>query len=63
MLGGQPAHKVVYESSFISSFDGKIELSKHMSMWTVLETEGYVLTFVAGDIEQYDQYIEIAEKT
>jgi serine/threonine-protein kinase len=60
-LGGLPAHKVVYESTFTDIIDKKPVIEKRIEMWTVLETEAYVLTFV-GDREEYDQYIKTAEK-
>lgn len=62
-LGGQPAHKVVYESTFIDIF-GESQTSKYMSIWNVLETEGYRLYFTtsSNEGEQYDQYINTAEK-
>lgn len=59
-LGGYPAHKVVYEIT--SSLNPeKPEVFKQTSIWTVLETEAYVLEF-GDDREQYDQYIKTAEK-
>jgi hypothetical protein len=60
-LGGQPAHKVVYEET-ISNAGGESRTLKHMSIWNVLETEGYRLTFSANDKEQYEQYIKTAKK-
>ena len=60
-LGGQPAHKVVYEET-ISNAGGESRTLKHMSIWNVLETEGYRLTFSSENKEQYDQYIKTAEK-
>jgi hypothetical protein len=60
-LGGQPAHKVVYEEA-INNAGGESRTLKHMSIWNVLETEGYGLTFSSENKEQYDQYIKTAEK-
>lgn len=60
-LGGLPAHKVIYESTFID-ISGQSQTSKYMSIWTVLETEVYRLGFTTSSKEQYDQYIETAEK-
>jgi hypothetical protein len=62
-LGGQPAHQVIYENTFIDTF-GKSQTSKKMSIWTVLDTEAYQLTFTtsSNDKEQYDTYSKTAEK-
>ena len=60
-LGGQPAHKVVYEET-LSNAGGESRTLKHMSIWNVLETEGYRLTFSSEHKDQYDQYIKAAEK-
>ena len=60
-LGGQPAHKVVYEET-LSNAGGESRTLKHMSIWNVLETEGYRLTFSSDHKDQYDLYIKTAEK-
>lgn len=60
-LGGLPAHKVVYESTSTDIYDVS-QTSKHLTIWTVLETEAYQLTFGSNDKDQYDQYIKTAEK-
>ena len=60
-LGGQPAHKVVYEET-ISNAGGESRTLKHMSIWNVFETEGYRFTFSSEHKDQYDQYIKTAEK-
>jgi hypothetical protein len=58
-LGGYPAHKVVYEIT--SSYPEK-QFFKGMDIWTILETEAYVLEFFGVDRNEYDQYIKTAEK-
>ena len=65
-LGGQPAHKVVYEDTITNTLSvdtfGQYITYKYMKIWTVLETEAYQFTFSSNDKEQYDQYIKTAEK-
>jgi hypothetical protein len=60
-LGGQPAHKVVYEE-ILSNAGGESMTLKHMLIWNVLETEGSRLTFSSEHKDQYDQYIKTVEK-
>ena len=65
-LGGLPAHKVIYENTVTDTLSadtfGQSRTYKNMEIWTVLETEAYQLIFLSKDKEQYDQYLNTAEK-